>query len=141
MRRREFIALLGGASAWSLAARAQQVQTRRIGVLMNRAPDDPEGQAGIAAFQQALQQLGWKDGDNARVDICWGADDADRERKCTAELTALMPDIILASGTLSVLAVQQLNRSQPIGSCSSTTQSAVALSTTSPGRAATSPAL
>ena len=75
MQRREFITLLGGAAAaWPLAARAQQPeQMRRIGVLMNRAADDPEGKARIAAFQQGLQQLGWTDGRNVRIDIRWGA--------------------------------------------------------------------
>jgi putative tryptophan/tyrosine transport system substrate-binding protein len=67
--RREFITLLGGAAAWPLAARAQQTErVRWTGVLMNRAADDPDGQARVAAFQQALQQLGWSDGRNVRVD-------------------------------------------------------------------------
>ena len=74
MKRRAFITLLGGAAAtWPLAARAQQGErVRRIGVLMNRAADDQDGQARVAAFQQALQQLGWSDGRNVRVDIRWG---------------------------------------------------------------------
>jgi putative tryptophan/tyrosine transport system substrate-binding protein len=115
MKRREFITLLGGAAAWPLAARAQQSdRMRRIGVLMNRAPDSPEGQARFAAFQQALQQLGWSDGRNVRIDTRWGEDIAERERRAAAELDALAPDVILASGTLSVLALQQLNRTTPI---------------------------
>jgi putative tryptophan/tyrosine transport system substrate-binding protein len=115
MRRREFIALLGGTAAWPLAARAQQGERmRRIGVLINRAADNKEGQARLAAFQQALQQLGWSDGRNVRIDIRWGADDVDRERKYAAELVALVPDIILAGGSLSVAAVQQASRSVPI---------------------------
>jgi len=79
MRRREFIAFLGGAATASpLIARAQQVeQTRRIGILMNRAADNPEGQARLAAFKQGLEQLGWTEGGNVRIDVCWGADDAD----------------------------------------------------------------
>ena len=99
MQRRDFITLLGGAVAvWPLAARAQQSeQMRRIGVLMNRASNDPEGQHRIAAFQQALRQLGWTDGGNVRIDIRWGEDDVDRERKGAAELVALAPDIILAA--------------------------------------------
>ncbi len=101
--------------AWSLAARAQQPeQMRRIGVLMNRAADDPEGQARLAAFQQGLQQLGWSDGHNVRIDIHWGEDDVDRERSDAAELVALAPDIILASGTLSVAALQHVSRTLPI---------------------------
>ena len=83
VKRREFIALLGGAAAaWPLAARAQQSERmRRIGVLMNRAADDSEGQADIAAFRQSLQQLGWSEGRNVRIDIRWGEDDIDRERR------------------------------------------------------------
>jgi hypothetical protein len=81
MKRRAFITLLGGAAVWPLAARAQQPkQMRRIGVLMNRAADDPDGQARVAAFQQALQQLGWSDGRNVRVDIRWGEDNVDLSR-------------------------------------------------------------
>jgi putative ABC transport system substrate-binding protein len=115
MRRREFISLIGGSVAWPLVARAQQgEQVRRIGVLMNRAANNPEGQARLAAFQQGLQQLGWIDGRNVRIDIRWGEDDADREHKYAAELVALAPDVILASGTLSVAALQQVSRSLPI---------------------------
>jgi len=100
---------------WPLAAQAQQPeQMRRIGVLMNRAADDREGQARLAAFQQALQQLGWSDGRNMRIDTRWGEDDVDRERKYAAELVALAPDIILASGTLSVAALQHISRTLPI---------------------------
>jgi putative ABC transport system substrate-binding protein len=119
MKRREFITLLGGAAVVLLAlpraARAQQPeQMRRIGVLMNRAADDPEGQARIAAFQQALQQLGWNDGRNVRIDKRWGEDDVDRERRAAAELVALAPDIFFASGTLSVAALQKVSRTVPI---------------------------
>src|SRR5215469_3078175 len=115
-RRREFIKLLGGvAAAWPLAARAQQNDgMRRIGVLMNRATDDSEGQADIAAFRQSLQQLGWSDGRNVRIDIRWGEDDIDRERRYAAELIALTPNIILASGTLSVMPLQRITRTLPI---------------------------
>ena len=93
MRRRDFITLFGGAAAtWPLAARAQQSEPmRRIGVLMNRAADDPEGQADVAAFRQALQQLGWTDGRNVQIDIRWSANDVDRDRKYAAELVALAP--------------------------------------------------
>ena len=83
MRRREFITLVGGAAAgWPLAARAQQPeQTRRIGVLMNRAADDPTGQVQFAVFQKSLQELGLSDGGNVRIDIRWGANIVDLERK------------------------------------------------------------
>ena len=88
MRRREFITLLGGAAvAWPLAARAQQRERmRRIGVLMTTAADDPEGQARLAAFVQGLQQLGWTDGRNVRIDTRWAAGNADDIRKYAAEL-------------------------------------------------------
>jgi putative ABC transport system substrate-binding protein len=115
VRRRDFIAAVGGVAAWPLVARAQQVeQTRRIGILMNRAADNPEGQARLAAFKQGLEQLGWTEGGNVRIDVCWGADDADRERQCATDLVALAPNILFASGTLSVTALQHLSRSIPI---------------------------
>jgi putative tryptophan/tyrosine transport system substrate-binding protein len=116
MRRRQFIALIGGAAAWPLAAGAQQPQQqmRRIGVLMNRAADDPDGQACVATFQQTLQQLGWSDGGNVRIDTRWGANDVDRDRRYAAELAALAPDVVLAAGTLSVAALQHVTRSLQI---------------------------
>src|SRR6516165_5183485 len=115
LKRREVVSLLGGAAVWPIAGRAQQAERmRRIGVLINRAADNKEGQARLAAFQQAFQQLGWSDGRNVRIDIRWGADDVDRERKYAAELVALSPDVILVSGSVSVAAVQQASRSVPI---------------------------
>jgi ABC-type uncharacterized transport system substrate-binding protein len=116
MKRREFITLLcGAATAWPLAARAQQPgQLRRIGVLMNRASNDPEGQARMAAFQEALRKLGWTDGANVRIDIRYGEDNIDIERKYAAELVALAPDIILAGGSVSMTALQPLSRTVPI---------------------------
>ena len=117
MRRREFITLLGGAAAtwWPLTAEAQQPeQLRRVGVLTNRVADNPEGQAAVAAFRQALQQLGWSDGRNIRIDMRWGVNDVDRDRRDAAELVALAPDVILASGTPSVAALQHVSRSLPI---------------------------
>src|SRR6266516_6969763 len=103
MRRREFITLLGGAAvAWPLAVRAQQPERmRRIGVLHTPAADDPVGQARNAAFLQGLQQFGWTDGRNVRIDTRWSAGDADGHRRYAAELVALAPDVILASGTAS----------------------------------------
>ena len=114
MRRREFFTVLGGAAAgWPLAARSQQPQ-RRIGVLMNAAADDPEGQARIAAFHQGLQEWGWTLGQNARVDVRWGAVDADSSRRYAAELVGLAPDVILASASAAIGALQQTTRTIPI---------------------------
>src|SRR5258708_19082589 len=97
MKRREFISLLGGAAAaWPLAARAQQPERmRRIGVLMNTSSDDPEGQARIAAFHQGLQEWGWTLGRNARIDVLWGAGDADNSCRYAAGLCALPAHVIL----------------------------------------------
>src|SRR5215831_20873865 len=99
MRRREFLTLLGGAAAgWPLAARAQQPERmRRIGVLMSTAADDPEGRARIAAFLGGLQQLGWTHGRNAQIEVRWPRGDAEA-RQYAAELVALAPDVILATG-------------------------------------------
>src|SRR5215472_10890170 len=99
MRRRQFITLLGGVLvAQPPGARAQQGQRmRRIGVLMNLAADDKEGQARLIAFVQALSDLGWKNASNVQIDACWGAGDTDRFHQCAAELVALAPDIILAA--------------------------------------------
>src|SRR5262245_34042926 len=116
MRRRDFIRIVvTSAAAWPFEALAQQPERmRRIGVLLNRAADDSEGQARLTAFQQAMQQLGWTDGSKVRIDIRWGADDVDSHRRYAAELVALAPDVILAGGTLSVTALQQLSRTLPI---------------------------
>ena len=115
MRRRDFIGAVVGSAAWPIVARAQQPERiRRIGVLMNRAADDPEGKARFATFQQALQQLGWSDGRNVRIDIRWGEDNIERERKYATELVAFAPDIILASGTVSVTALQNISGTLPI---------------------------
>ena len=114
IRRRDFITLLGGASAWPLAARAQQGErVRRIGVLMNLA-DDAEGQARIAAFLQGLQQLGWTDGGNVRIDYHLAAGEAGRFQKYAEELLALAPDVILASAAPSGQALQRATRTVPI---------------------------
>jgi len=116
MRRREFIALFGGAAvSWPLAASAQQhEQMRRIGVLMNFASDDTEGQARLAAFHQGLQQLGWTVSRNVQIEYRWGAGDADRIRKLAAELVELAPDVILSAGSPSVAALQQTTRTVPV---------------------------
>ena len=98
MRRRDFInGIVGSGAAWPLAALAQQGERmRRIGVLMNTPADDLEGQARIAAFHQGLQEWGWTLGRNARVDVRWGAVDADSSRRYAAELVGLARDVILA---------------------------------------------
>ena len=116
MRRRDFIKAISGSSvAWPLAARAQLPERmRRIGVLMNMAAGDPEGQASTTAFQQVLQQLGWTIGQNVRIDTRWGENDIDRDRRYAAELVALAPDVILASGSPSVAALQHITRTLPI---------------------------
>src|SRR5262245_36000395 len=102
MRRRAFITLLGGAVAWPLAARAQQGGMRRIGVLHTPAADDPEGQARNAAFLQGLQQFGWTDGRNLRIETRWAAGDADRIRRFVAELVTPAPDVIVTTGSATV---------------------------------------
>ncbi len=116
LRRREFIALLGGAAAaWPLAARAQQPERmRRIGVLWNAAADDPESSRRLTAFVQGLQELGWTDGRNLRIDIRWAAGDADRIRRYAAELVALAPDVMLAIGGTTVGPLLQATRAVPI---------------------------
>jgi putative tryptophan/tyrosine transport system substrate-binding protein len=115
MKRREFITLFSGAAAWPLAARAQQQgeRVRRIGVLTYLAADDAEGQARLAAFAQALKQLGWSDGRNLQIEPRWAT--ADDIRRHAAELAALSPDVLLAAtGTATTAALQQATRTVPI---------------------------
>ena len=116
MTRRKFITLLGGAATWPLAARAQQGErVRRIGVLQGGSDrDDPRSQRNIAAFLQALQQLGWTDGRNVRIDYRWPAGDADKARKYAAELVALAPDVILTVSSLSLAPLLQATRTVPM---------------------------
>ncbi len=114
MRRRDFVTLLGGTAVlWPIAAWAQREQTARIGVLMS-VGDDPEGQARITAFRQGLQKLGWTEGQNVRIDVRWAAGDAALERKFAAELAALAPDVILATASPTVAALQAVTRTVPI---------------------------
>jgi putative ABC transport system substrate-binding protein len=116
MRRRDFITLLGGAAtAWPLAARAQQAErVRRIGVLMNATAEEPEAQSYVAAFQQGMQEFGWSVGRNLRIDLRWGGGDADLTRRYAAELAALSPDVMLAAGGPVVSAMQRASRTVPI---------------------------
>ena len=115
MRRREFIGLLGGVAAIPLVARAQQVERmRRIGVLMSLAADDRHGQARLAAFVQGLREWGWTDGRNVQIDIRWAGGDAADARKYSAELVALAPDVILASGGSIVGTLLQATHAVPI---------------------------
>src|SRR5215472_13244369 len=114
-RRREFITLLGGAAAWPLAARAQQGERmRHVGVLMPFRADDLPGRDRLATFVQALQQLGWIDGRNVRIDPRWGGGNAGNIRKFAAELVALAPDVILADSSATVATLLQETRSVPI---------------------------
>ena len=115
MSRRDFIILVGGGASWPLAATAQQGERmRRIGVLMSTAADHPEGQARITALLQGLQQLGWTDHRNVRIDVRWTAGDAERLRKYAAELATLAPDVIVTGGASYVAALQQATRTVPI---------------------------
>jgi putative tryptophan/tyrosine transport system substrate-binding protein len=114
VRRREFITLLG-AAAWPLAARAQQGErVRRVGVLVPAVADDPEWQARVGAFQQALALLGWTIGRNVRIDTRWGTTSAAEIRRQAAELAALAPDVILAGGASGVGPLLQATRTVPI---------------------------
>jgi putative tryptophan/tyrosine transport system substrate-binding protein len=115
VNRRVFITLLGGAAASPWAAHAQQSeQIRRIGVLMSTAADDPEGQARIAAFQQGLQQFGWTIGRNVRIDSRWPVGDSERFRRYAAELVALSPDVILATGSAAAEPLLRATRTIPV---------------------------
>ena len=116
MRRREFITLIGGAAAaWPLTARAQGPdRLRRLGVLMSTAESDPLGQSRISAFRQELQEQGWKEGRNLKIELRWSGGDASRIKDYTAELVRLAPDVIVANGSLILAAMEQATRSIPI---------------------------
>jgi putative tryptophan/tyrosine transport system substrate-binding protein len=116
MRRRDFIIFFGGfASAWPAVVRAQKLgDVRRIGVLMNLAADDPQGQERAAAFRQALKDRGWSEGRNVSIDVRWAAGDRVRAREYAAELVALAPDVILAGSGLVVRPLQEATRTVPI---------------------------
>jgi putative ABC transport system substrate-binding protein len=116
VKRRAFITLLGGSvAAWPLVVRAQQVeQMRHIGVIFGGPANDSDIQARLAAFRQMLQQLGWTEGRNVRIESRWGAGNADNTRKYAAELAALTPDVILANGDVAAAQQLQATRTVPI---------------------------
>ena len=115
MKRREFITLLGGATAWPLAARAQQGErVRRIGVLMAYAESDREAQTVVAAFRDGLQKAGWTEGRNIRIDTRWAAADVELMQRFAKELVALQPDLILSHTTPTTTALLQQTRTIPI---------------------------
>jgi putative tryptophan/tyrosine transport system substrate-binding protein len=115
MKRRDFMTLLGGASAWPLAARAQQSdRVRRIGMLMDTTEDNAEGQARVAAFRQQLKALGWTEGRNIRIDLRWGGGDVERIRGYAAELVGLAPDALFAYANAELRPLTQATRTIPI---------------------------
>jgi putative ABC transport system substrate-binding protein len=115
MKRREFITLLGGAAAaWPLAVHAQQIDHRRIGVLMGYAESDREEQAFVAAFREGLQKLGWAEGRKIRIDTRWAASDVEAMQRFAKELVALQPDLILSNNTPTTAALLQQTRTIPI---------------------------
>jgi putative ABC transport system substrate-binding protein len=115
MKRREFITLFGGASAWPLAARAQTAgKVRRLGLLMTLAETEPEAQARLTSFRAGLQKLGWTEGHNVKIDYRFAAGDPERLRSSAAELVRLAPDVILANGTAILSALKQEAQGIPI---------------------------
>jgi putative tryptophan/tyrosine transport system substrate-binding protein len=115
VRRREFIAVLGGTAAWSLVAIAQQSdRLRRIGVLMGLAENDPEGKARIDAFRKGLEDLGWTDGRNIRMDYRWAGGDVARTRTYASALVGLSPDVIFVNTPPGLTALQRETRTVPI---------------------------
>src|SRR5215207_6549659 len=97
MRRREFLGVLTGITAWPVAASAQSRPQRRVGILMNGVASESALQSHVASFVKALRPLGWTEGENLRVDIRWNASDAALPRIYAAQLIGLQPDIILAA--------------------------------------------
>jgi putative tryptophan/tyrosine transport system substrate-binding protein len=115
MRRREFIAGLGGAAvAWPLVARAQIGDLRRIGVLHVYDENDPEGKRRVSAFTQALSDLGWTDGRNVRMELRWGGNDSNRIRALAQQLVGLQPDVIVTGGGAATAALQRETQTIPI---------------------------
>jgi putative tryptophan/tyrosine transport system substrate-binding protein len=115
VKRREFITLLGGLASWPVSARGQHGErTRRVGVLMSAGADDAVSQVRYAAFLHGLRQSGWEVGRNVRIDTRWATGGADNTRQSAAELVALSPDVILATGSVSTGPLLQATRSIPI---------------------------
>ena len=119
MRRREFITLVGGATAWSIAAHSQpRERMRRVGMLLPATSDDSEYPMLVKTFVEGVQQLGWTEGRNVRIDIRWAGVGADTNRKYAEELVASAPDVIMASGNASPLLAQsghtELHRKCPL---------------------------
>src|SRR5215831_20455010 len=114
LKRREFITLVGGAAAWPRLARAQQAGQRVIGALMGPAQSDPPAQSWFAAFQDALAKLGWREGGNLRIEVRWGAGDADRIGSLAKELVAMRPDAIFGATTPVIGALARETRTIPI---------------------------
>jgi putative tryptophan/tyrosine transport system substrate-binding protein len=115
MRRREFIGLCAGVAAWPFVARSQQVnRTRIVGVLMASSENDSISQAHLAAFRNALQELGWSEGRNVRFEVRWSAGEIERVRALAPELVKLAPDVILAPTTIAIAALKQATRSIPL---------------------------
>ena len=115
MKRREFIAILGGAAAWPLAARAQAVAgKRRIGVLMARAPSDAEGQKQFAALQQGLAELGWSEGQAIHIETYWSVGNPAEAQKLARKMVESKPDLLVANGTPSLIAMRQATATIPV---------------------------
>jgi putative ABC transport system substrate-binding protein len=115
MRRRDFITLIGGAAAsWPLAGRAQQLDRRRIGILMGWAEIDSEAQSWLAAFREELQKLGWTEGRNIEMEIRWAAGDVESMKRFAKELVALQPDLIVTGSTPATAAMLQQTRTIPV---------------------------
>ena len=115
MKRREFIAGLGGAVVWPLTARGQQSErVRRIGVLIGADENNPAWNSGLTAFMHALADLGWTDGRNVRMDLRWAGGDTNRTRALAQELVGLQPDVFLTGGTPVTAALQGETRTIPI---------------------------
>ena len=115
MKRREFVTLLGGAAvAWPLTAFAQSELLRRVGIFMDLAEQDQEGQTRVAAFRKGLQDLGWTEGRNVRFDTRWTGGDPARMRLYAAELVGLAPEVIMNGGLPTLVAMQQETRTIPI---------------------------